>query len=914
MSKSRIIVAAVVVVAVAGLVSLWRGRVAPGSTTIARSDDARHPASAAARPAAAMRDDSAQSLTLLADPDQPGSMRLEGQVVDGDESPVPGAMVVLSTIPPREIKSEADGSFVFDKLLATRYSLIALAAAGSAGPVVVSLDARTQPVILRLRPTTSLEVTVVDGETNKPLTGASVELRQLAVLTASSDGAGKASFASIVPGPSTLVAWAPGYGKSFAPLEIAPQTRQSHAEIALMHGRGVDGRVETSEGVPVAGALVFFEHASTAARPLITPARDGVLSGPDGRFRFATLAVGTYRFVAQQADRAPGSSALITVDGRRDIRDVRVVLGPGAGISGRVVDREGKPVGGAVLRVAPEREGLRRVRQAAAREDGSFAIRGLARSRVDVWAQSPRATSQIVPVDLQTTSQKTDLVLTLDVDGTIAGVVVDSSGQPVPEAQVSAIVNPSLLNARAVDYRAPASDVADEGGRFKISGLADGEYLLRARRPGARATSDLLSQPGTTARAGDRDVRLLLQREGTIRGKVAFASGDPAPLFTAGTTISSPVPFSGGAFSLGDVPPGVVSLVIAGPSFETVVVPDIVVEQDHTKDVGTVTVKPGRTVSGRVLRDDGTPVAGAHVLAGYRLVGDGDRLTTQAWGAPGGAGATRETTSDERGVYALRGMGGRDLALMADHTQLGRSITVRVPASDQSSVVDLVIAPLGSIEGSVTRGGKPAEGVNVNASPKSMALSSNLVVSTGPDGRYRFSRVASDDYVVSAMSGLSPLSGMTMKGVTVTVAPGMTAEADLTLSDSPVTLTVSPLLPTQQVVPLAEVVVVAGEHTFPSAQQLHQYVAAQAGAFNSFNLIINATPTRVRNLDPGTYSACVIPFPQGMEKQTTAVVMQYVEKHLDGLRVFCRSTRLTDEAEQSLTVPVVQPPPVGNAG
>lgn len=51
------------------------------------------------------------ALTAVIDPDPEGTLRLEGQVLGPDDSPVAGAIVNLSSNPPQIAVSEDDGSF-----------------------------------------------------------------------------------------------------------------------------------------------------------------------------------------------------------------------------------------------------------------------------------------------------------------------------------------------------------------------------------------------------------------------------------------------------------------------------------------------------------------------------------------------------------------------------------------------------------------------------------------------------------------------------------------------------------------------------------------------------------------------------------------------------------------------------------
>src|SRR5205823_1219371 len=159
-------------------------------------------------------------------------------------------------------------------------------------------------------------------------------------------------------------------------------------------------------------------------------------------------------------ERAPGSSALVTLDGKTPRDGVVIALEVGAVVKGRVVDAQHRPVAAARVRIGagpgggpggfgrggrggrggaggPGGRTFEAPRQAFSDGDGAFEIRGLPRRPLSAVALHETGASQTVAVDASH-GDVTDLVLTLDVTGTIAGLVVDPDGQPVEGAQVSA--------------------------------------------------------------------------------------------------------------------------------------------------------------------------------------------------------------------------------------------------------------------------------------------------------------------------------------------------------------------------------------------------------------------------------------------------------------------------------------------
>src|SRR5437870_2125337 len=124
MKRTAVLGVVVVLVALAGGAFYWksRGPRSAASSTEKPAVDAGATVPVAAKPkggdeAAGPRGD----LALQVDDDPKGPLRLEGQVIDADEQPVAGVTVAIDSNPPREVKTEADGAFAFDGLLARGY-------------------------------------------------------------------------------------------------------------------------------------------------------------------------------------------------------------------------------------------------------------------------------------------------------------------------------------------------------------------------------------------------------------------------------------------------------------------------------------------------------------------------------------------------------------------------------------------------------------------------------------------------------------------------------------------------------------------------------------------------------------------------------------------------------------------------
>ncbi len=906
--KPRLVVPLVAVV-VAALVGGWyvflRGGGGGGATTpvVARPGDEPAARGGPRRDGPGAERGGGAEAQVLVDDDPVGRLRLEGLVLSADETPVEGATVVVSANPTRTATSDENGAFAFDALVGRPYTLVARAPGGVAGPVTAKLTATSDPVVLRLRPAGEVIVTAVD-RAGAPVATATVELRGgVDVQTAAAGGDGKARFATVLPGRHDVVASAPGFAPTFASALVG--TAPVEITVVLAPGAAVSGRVLDAGGLPVADAVVIYGGASDwNIRPDLR--RDGVRTGADGGFRFAALPAGSFRFVARHPAHAPGTSAIVMLDGAAAKDGVEIRMAAGATVSGKVVDAGGTPVASARVRVGVATRGMLggEPRQVFSADDGSFTVAGLPRKPLEAVALAEAGSSATVAVDASA-GDVAGVVLTVDITGTIAGIVVDKRGEPLEGVQVGAIPDfrRGGFDPQAFRLRGFPQELTDAGGRFELVGLAPGAYQVRATRSAAARGRMMWGGDGERAETGTRDLRIVLPADGGVKGKVAFADGTVPTPFTVGVGGSQePVATRDGSFELGDLPPRRYQLVIRGPEIDQKTVA-VEVEEGEVADVGTVTVSKGRMIAGRVVFD-GKPVPGATVVAGRQLFGTGTSNTAQLGGGPPGRQNNRETTTDDEGRFAISGLGPADLAVVAEHPDLGRSPAVRLErgASDERALV-LALQGFGALAGTCTDADGPAADTIVTAQSVT-AANVTYSVSTGPDGAYRFDKLAPDTYKVSAMLGM-PMRGMTFHSAQAVVRSGQEARADLAIARGDVALTVTSR-PRAGELRGGFVWLASGVIAATTGRQLAARMAAQEGGLSKMEIQFGGQPVTFRDLVPGAYTACVTALPN---EAAGPQAMGYLERHGDDLPAYCKQVTVAPQpAEQQLEVTVEIPP------
>ena len=456
MSRNRTLaVVAVVVLLIGGLGGWWwqgRGSVTPTQSSVATTGSGS--ASAQATPTAPAKGDevapdvSAPQLSF--DKDPVGSIAMIGQVQDADGEGVGGAEVSISTNPGRTVISEEDGSFTVDKLLARTYWVSARAGELVGGPVASPQGANAEPVIIRMATGITVNVRVLDDAGN-PVAGlvvsdgegdddpdADASARARAEARRATSGAdGKARLVGVRPGFAYVAAKAQqGFAAASVGRAIAAGVTSIDLTLKLRRGVLVTGRVLDEAGKPIGKVTISAPDADNAWGG---QAEGTAVTDARGSYQL-TLAPGNYRVSGAAKDFAPSTSALFAV-GTTPLTAPDLILRAGGTIAGTVLSTEGAPVPFATIRIgdALPTSGGNSVRGTTADASGRFEVAGLPRGKVKVTAEHDGLASEIVEVELASPARRDDVELVLDIAGSIAGVVVDSAGAPVPEVTVTAM-------------------------------------------------------------------------------------------------------------------------------------------------------------------------------------------------------------------------------------------------------------------------------------------------------------------------------------------------------------------------------------------------------------------------------------------------------------------------------------------
>ncbi len=398
---------------------------------------------------------------------------------------------------------------------------------------------------------------VIRAADRSPVGGATVELSNqqypIASLTADEDGTFR--FEGITPGRYELAAMADHLTIDRPIVVIAEVARPAdHVECALVPAASISGTVVDRGGKPIAGAKLWSVHQGLGTRP-----PEHAITQQDGTFTIEHLLPGDYKLGVRDYEQVADPRIVKVADA--DVRGVVVRVDRLASISGRIT-RGGKLIDDAFVRAdgSPDSGSP----QVHSDHGGRYTLVGLAAGAYHVYAQSDRvgAFTHGPEVTVAAGEQKTGVDVELDLSGSIAGVVLDQNGAPVPGVSLQF----SLLHGEDGGFATTADD-----GTFTVHGLSGGgDYLFEVtehehvplRALDGKRFPPIAVHDGNTHITGVR-IRVRVEHL-AISGRVIDSGGGPiadarvdvapdgGPVWRSATTITD----VDGKFTIRELPAG----------------------------------------------------------------------------------------------------------------------------------------------------------------------------------------------------------------------------------------------------------------------------------------------------------------------------------------------------------------------
>ena len=511
----------------------------------------------------------------------------------------------------------------------------------------------------------------------------------------------------------------------------------------------------------------------------------------------------------------------------------------GIRIAGRVVDQASQPVAGAHV-VARAKEFEQQETQSSS--DGAFELFvDMISNDVTLQAEKESSQSEVFGPSKLREPGVDGIVLRLDVPrtGSIAGVVVDRSGSPIPNLFVNAHRTTGVF-ARQVE-----AVLTDSNGAFKLAGLAAGQYGLVASF--YRGNPEILMKVEISEGQALTGLRAVFDLgDLTIAGRVVDTSGKPiegADVFVHNGFGGDTSDADGGFLIKGLTSVPQLMIDAAHERYSWAHVPNV---RAGTQDLQIVMHRK-TGVEGRVLRaDDGAPVPEFDVFHAQQPEATGPfdnrrhvrdpeghfaladlsaETTTVTVRAAGYAPSSQDVSLEENQtvsglefrLVAGRFLEGRvetasgapvasaciysgaragwperdayiaqsDLAgrfqvtsLSAETQQISACHPDYAPSSvnvESASEARIVLQQAGSIEGTVVRGGQPVPGMPMMAVFPN-GQSTPSVTRTDGAGAYKLEGLAPETAMVYANAARIRDGGALVK--TVTVEPGSAIRVD----------------------------------------------------------------------------------------------------------------------------------------
>jgi protocatechuate 3,4-dioxygenase beta subunit len=534
-----------------------------------------------------------------------GMVRLDGDPPLGDASVDVSPRGFLRQFARR---SGADGKFTFGRVPAVEY-LVRASKDGLLSDMTVTGPDPMDSVNLSLSRPGLLEGRVVRG--GQGVAGVEVQASgELEVLTALTDAQGRFAFQGVRQGSYALEARAGmelavgmTYLENGAPVEPIVLELQP---CATLEGQVLSGPR------PLAEAVVFLTSEERSWE---------TSSDASGRYALECVRPGPFLVSVD----APGFQPRLVTQEQQDPlapgerRKVDWTLQEAAAFDGQVVDPRGQGIPDAVLTMTavdaegtPVSDGAQAVEQSDA--EGRFSLDGLAPGAYQLTIDVPEGLgTHTERVQLPLKDARFVMARQEPGPGLVVGTVVDEQGQPLEDVIVQAEPRGEMEGAWVAPVKTNAV------GQFRLRKLARGPWRVFATREGvhleveepARADVEIHGPEPVT-------VQLQLASGLELSGEVVDERGAPvtSAWVTALRAVAGQPPLQCGAtetdeagrFTLRHLPPGDVLLEVTPKDRELTPLRNASVPARAGDSGVRIVLGPLRKLSGRVLREDGTPV------------------------------------------------------------------------------------------------------------------------------------------------------------------------------------------------------------------------------------------------------------------------------------------------------------------
>lgn len=649
-------------------------------------------------------------------------VQVRGHVFEADgETPVSGANVSflwkdkeLRKVEPRDSTTDENGKFSIPALFAGEYEVKIESRGFFNKEEDVELDAN-QELSFTLERGAYIAGRVVDAE-GEPIAGATVRpdvnrfpgdnlsrkrFRPMRKIKAKTDSEGKFELSGLEAHPSYSVH---ARHSEYAPntvtgIQLEPRVAVKSVEVQLFRGGTIQGRVVDNEGKALAGIRVRAKdekkrtgllHADPLEELMTISTRE---TDEDGTFSLSRLPEGLYTVLADPKRTRPEliSTSLekIDVTDEQISEELVLTLEVGAVLRGKVVDPAGEAVPRADVLLSNERS-----YQTKTDAEGQFELIGISDGPKNFTVRKSGYNTDRRQVSIPTEEV---MEVTLSVPSLVTGLVVAADGKPFKELRVVAHREKGGLRRSASGSREGDFEIELAPGDWTLLALAKG-YLPGESEKFTLGPDQVLEDLEITVDHGLEISGVVVDRatsepiRGAVVGRAASRVDDR--LFLLGRELSTVTTDAEGAFTLGELPHGKISVRAAHPNYAQVLVQNVELSAGGGEEL-RIEMGTGGILRGEVTRG-GAPLTEMKISVDNQNPGLQPRESTH---------------TDDQGRYEFKGLASGEYRLRLEKSDDDERIaTVR---DGEVTEYDVELVPPVTISGVIRAGGRAISGGRV---------------------------------------------------------------------------------------------------------------------------------------------------------------------------------------------------------
>ncbi|PWW04865.1 carboxypeptidase family protein [Paenibacillus cellulosilyticus] len=446
----------------------------------------------------------------------PDAGMVVGSITDTSGNPVVGAAVAVQNnvdggpVLLTRILSETNGAYVIADLAPGNYIVNVSAAnfQNQYASVVVQSDAQTQ-LNFTLLPNPGFISGVVVDTIGNPIVGAGIQIRVtsangITIFSLFTDPIGQFQSSSLTPGIYTVFASADNYQTASATVNVTPGSAAQLRLVLIPEPGSIQGTVyDVITGIGLSGTVLNIMDQNNFLIGI-------TVTDSNGRFDATGIAAGNYTIVAQTSGYQSNTFGVIV--NANAITPAAIPLAPNPGTITGVL----RPaLGGAVVQLS----NLNNIQIATTvtEADGSFTFNTVQEGSYLLTAVASGYSSGVIGANI-VPGGVDDVVIDLTPSpGTIAGLVQDAAGNPIPEASVK------ILNGNE-SIRGTGQAQAD--GSYIVGNLPSGTLTAIASAPGfSNVIRGVKLDPGEDVTGFNYE---LIPNPGNVNGQITDATtGEP---------------------------------------------------------------------------------------------------------------------------------------------------------------------------------------------------------------------------------------------------------------------------------------------------------------------------------------------------------------------------------------------------